>query len=317
MPRADFSDKGLSFLEHLEELRARIIKSLIAIAIGTIIGYAFHQYPLELITRPIVRAQEKLEERRVSSTLPIEVAEDGTLHLREAEEGTSLGKAEHVAFYRAGEEEPFSVVGARQREALIYLRPVDPFMIALKAALLVGFILAMPVILWQVWAFVQPGLMPNERKLALPLIVAGTLLFPLGAGFSYFLLDITLRFFTQFIMEDALLQNDANAYLSFALMMMLAFGIIFEFPLGIILANRVGLVSVDWLAGRRAYIFLILLIAAALITPTPDAVTLLAMALPLQLLFEISLVVCRLLDRFSPRSTDDEEIPEDEENDEQ
>ena len=294
-------DNNLSFLDHLEELRSRLIKSLLAVTVGVIIAYSIIDYPLEWLMKPMVRSQEIATEKRKErlNALEFEVAGDGTLKVRNWQAGQSIEGAERISFFSPDQEEPLGVWRARETAPLIYLRPIDPFMIPIKASLLLGMVLALPVILYQLWAFVAPGLLANEKKLVIPLIVAGTLLFPLGAAFAYFLLDFTLLFFSRFVLDHTMVQNDARAYLSFVLTMMLAFGFVFELPLAIVLATRTGLVKVSWLAERRPHIFIVLLVLAAVITPTGDPVTLMAMALPLQVLFEISLVVSRFLDRRS------------------
>ncbi len=309
------TDDALSFLEHLEELRERIIKSLIALVLGTVVGYFLADKPLDLLLMPISRAQNAVIERSTKSNLKLEIAEDGTVKVlnRELilEEGFSESRVSVSFFSSDNSEEPIATLFSQSPNSVVYLRPTDPFVIYLKASILLGIIFSLPIILYQIWAFISPGLLPREKKLALPLIVSGTLLFPFGAAFAYFLLEVTLRFFSEFVMEQAMVQNDARAYLGFALTMMLAFGIVFEFPLVVILATRVGIVKVDWLANRRGYIFVAQLILAAIITPTGDPVTLLAMALPLQVLFEISLVVSRVLDKIA-KAEDDEESEESE-----
>lgn len=305
-PHSD--DANLSLLDHLEELRWRILKSLFAFVIACVAGYLVAQYPLEWLTEPLVRATERARAEFKKETLIIDIAEDGSLRLREPSSLAALPGDARIAFHPVGQDTPIRVFDPSGSESpIIYLRPVDPFVVRLKAAMVIGIMLALPVILFQAWAFVAPGLLPREKRLALPLIVAGSLLFPLGAVFAYYLLDVTLLFFAQFVMPNAAVQNDARAYLSFALFMMVAFGTLFEFPLGVILATRTGLVTADWLAHRRGAIFVVLLVTAALITPSGDPVTLVALALPLQILFEISLVVSRLMDRFVSTDTGEAE----------
>ncbi|MCC5874711.1 MAG: twin-arginine translocase subunit TatC, partial [Candidatus Sumerlaeia bacterium] len=208
---------------------------------------------------------------------------------------SGVGKASRVEFYREGNDVLLAEFGPDVPAPLLYLRPMDPFLVRLKAALVFGLFLAMPFLLYQVWAFIEPGLVDRERRVALPLLLAGTVLFPLGAGFAYFMMEIALRFFASFVVADAVMFNDAQAYLSFVLTMMLAFGIVFELPLALVLAMHVGITTPEWLAARRKYIFVFLLVAAALITPTGDPITLMALALPLYALFEISLIVGRML----------------------
>lgn len=314
MASHDDHEKALSFLDHLEELRIRLFKVIGALLVGFLIGYAFADYPLDLLLRPLMRAQDYMERQnaRPDTELAFLIDEEGNLRLRgELIEGKQ-SQVKSVAIYRDGATTPVQTWTLARPAPLIYLRPMDPFVIRVKAAFVLGLILVMPVILYQAWAFIEPGLLPREKKLALPMILAGTILFPLGAAFAYFLMDVTLRFFTQFVLTDTVFQNDARAYLSFALTLMLAFGAVFELPLGIVLATRVGLLKVSWLAARRAYIFITLLVLAALITPTGDPITLMAMALPLQILFEIALIVSRILDRWAGKVEDTDDDPDSE-----
>lgn len=301
-------DKNIGLLDHLEELRWRIIKSLGALIIGFIIGYIVAEPPLNWLVRPLAKAQEQVNLRRGGDVLQIEVAEDGGLTLRNPEVLQSEGTAPPlIAFFRPGASEPLHTYSTANTPPIIYLKPTDPFMIRCKMALVLGLVFAMPVILFQIWAFVAPGLLRRERRLVLPLLFFGSFLFPIGATFAYFVLEATLRFFGNFVLQNAAMQNDARAYLSFVLTMMVAFGIVFEMPLAVVLATRVGLLNVDWLAQRRPYIFIGLLCAAAILTPGGDPFSLLAMALPLQVLFEVALIVSRVLDRISPRQVDEHE----------
>jgi len=294
-------DRALSFLDHLEELRSRLLKSLLAVVLGCFAGYVLAPVPLEWRARPVVEAQRAHIQSELRPALQLEVAEDGTLRLRNPNALATLNDTPTIEFYSPGVEEPIRRWVSSPGPAIIYLRPMDPFVIRIKAAVVIAIILALPVILFQGWSFIGPGLLPGERRLALPLIIAGSLLFPLGAAFAYYMLDVTLTFFSTFVMENAMVQNDAKAYLGFALTMMLAFGAVFELPLGVVLAIRVGLVTTTWLAERRKYIFIVLLTISAIVTPSGDPITLLAMALPLHLLFELSLVASRILDRMAAR----------------
>lgn len=306
-------DGNLSLLEHLEELRWRILKALVGFVLACIVGYMVADYPLGLLTEPLVKAQKRAHLQVEKATLAIEVGEDGTLRLRNPEGLASLPDDARIVFYAQDQEAPLRVFDRRDGASpIIYLRPMDPFVVRLKAAFVIGIMLSLPLILYQIWAFIAPGLLPREKRLALPLIVAGSILFPMGAIFAYFLLEVSLLFFAQFVIPNAEVQNDARAYLSFALYMMLAFGTLFEFPLAVILATRTRLVTTQWLAERRGAIFVVLLVTAAVITPSGDPVTLVALALPLQVLFEISLIISRIMDRFAAEDEGNEEDPQQE-----
>jgi sec-independent protein translocase protein TatC len=292
-----------TFIEHLEELRERIIKSLLAFALAVVVGYFVAPWPLQWLTLPILRAYDQFAQaEQKAPAFEIEVGDDGVLKLRNAGSLQQMQHASAIDFYTTASATPVASWQARRTTPLLYLRPMDPFVIRLKAAVFVGILLYLPI-----WAFISPGLLRNEKRFAIPLIIAGSLLFPIGAAFAYFLLDVTLRFFTQFVTEYAVPFNDARAYLGFVITMMLAFGLIFELPLFVVLAVRAGLVEVQWLADRRKYIFIGLLVAAAAITPSGDPATLLALTAPLYLLFEAALIVSRFLERKDAQELSDED----------
>lgn len=289
-------DAELSFLDHLDELRTRLLRVVMFFFVAFLIGYGVAPWGLELLVRPMARAQATALAAQPHPTIPIVVAEDGTLRLDTTVDPAALAEARRITFSTTTGM-TLATYEAPTPPPLLYLRPIDPFLVRLKAAFVLAAILTMPMLLSQTWGFVAPGLLPHERQLALPLILSGSLLFPLGALFAYFLLEAALLFLSTFVMDYAVVFNDAQAYLGFVLTMMLAFGIVFEFPLGVILLTRTGLITTAWLAAHRRHVFVGLLVAAAIATPTGDPITLAALALPLYALFEGALVVSRILDR--------------------
>jgi sec-independent protein translocase protein TatC len=293
----------MHLLDHLEELRTRLFRSIVALALATLIGYFVAPWPLQWLAAPLERIQQAAEVARPQTALRLSMGPDGTLRVEDPAAVAALGTVTRIDIARAdGKPVRFHL---RDTPTLLYLRPMDPFLIRLKASFVIGLMLAMPVLLFQLWGFIGPGLLPSERRLALPMAVSGSVLFPVGATFAYFLLDVTLEFFAGFAMAGATMMNDANAYLGFALSMMLAFGVVFQLPLVVVLATRVGLVSTSWLAERRRIIFVSILILSAVVTPSGDPFTLMAMGLPLYLLFEIALFACRVLDRARVANPDE------------
>lgn len=306
---ATYDPKNLTLLEHLEELRRRLLTSFGAIALGIFIGLFIAPWFLDILTRPMVDSGLLRRDEAVT-VARIEVLEGGGLSLRNASElvpsihdGTTSESVSlsSLEFFQPGAGEPFAVSLPARPSGLIYLRPTDPFLVYLKASLVIGIVFALPVILYQVYAFIAPGLLPRERRWAGPCYAAAIILFPVGATFAYFILKYALMFFAQFISADTYLFNDVRAYLSFALTTMLAFGFVFELPIAVLLATRTGLVTVDTLAAKRRVIFVAILIISAVVTPTGDPVTLMAMSLPLYLLFEVALVVSRIADRAAAK----------------
>lgn len=169
---------------------------------------------------------------------------------------------------------------------LIATNVISPFIVPLKITLLAGFLLALPVVLYQVWAFVAPGLYSHEKKLVLPLVISSTLLFFVGVGFCYFFVfGQVFKFIQGFAPKSITAAPDIEAYLSFVMTMFIAFGAAFEVPIVVVVLARMGLVSIDKLKSFRAYFVVLAFIVAAVITP-PDVVSQLALAIPMCLLYE-------------------------------
>ena len=170
---------------------------------------------------------------------------------------------------------------------------ITPFVVPLKVTALAAFMVALPYVLYQAWAFVAPGLYEHEKKLALPLIVAGTLLFFAGVAFChFFVFGQVFAFITQFAPKSITPAPDIEAYLNFVLTMFLAFGITFEIPIVVILLVRFGLVTIEQLVEWRSYVILGNAVVAAVITP-PDVVSMLALLIPMCLLYEAGVFVAR------------------------
>jgi len=172
---------------------------------------------------------------------------------------------------------------------LIATNVISPFIVPLKITLLAAFLLALPVVLYQAWAFVAPGLYSHEKKLVLPLVVSSTLLFFIGVAFCYFFVfGKVFAFIQSFAPKSITAAPDIEAYLSFVMTMFIAFGAAFEVPVVVVVLARIGLVSLDQLKGFRAYFIVLAFIIAAIITP-PDVVSQLALAIPMCLLYEIGI----------------------------
>ncbi|HZN48370.1 MAG TPA: twin-arginine translocase subunit TatC [Ramlibacter sp.] len=177
---------------------------------------------------------------------------------------------------------------------LIATSVISPFIVPLKILLMAAFLVALPVVLWQVWAFVAPGLYSHEKKLVLPLVVSSTILFFIGVGFCYFFVfGQVFSFIQSFAPKSITAAPDIEAYLSFVLTMFLAFGAAFEVPIVVIVLARMGIVSVDKLKEFRGYFIVLAFIIAAVITP-PDVVSQLALAIPMCLLYEIGIWAAQL-----------------------
>lgn len=244
-PRRD----EMSFLDHLEELRWRLIWSLVALALGAAVGFwiASHYDVLGLLVAPIRP-------------------------------------------YLHGQK-------------LKYLSPTDPFFLTLKLGVLVGALLAFPVVLYHIWAFLSPALLPSERRLILPSLYGGLLLFAAGVAFGYFVvLPYTLRFTMSFqtdVLEPAIVVNE---YLAVAVRLLLAFGAVFELPIVVTVLAALGLVSAEFLARKRRHALFVCAVVAAVLTPGDLVFATLLMMAPLALLYELSILLARWVTRRRARA---------------
>ena len=179
---------------------------------------------------------------------------------------------------------------------LLYTGVSDGFMIRFSLATMFALIVVLPIILWHVWAFVAPGLKKDERRLIWPLLIASPLLFLAGAGFAfYFLFPVVFRFFVELNQSapvPSVLLPVARDYLAFAIGMLKVFGVAFQFPLLMILLNKIGILSRSAVLRMRRYAIVLIVVAAAILTP-PDVVSQVMLALPMWVLFEISILFMR------------------------
>ena len=239
----------MPFLDHLEELRWRILWSILAVLLGTLVGFVIvtHFNILEILINPV---------------------------------------------------RPF-IAG----EKLKYLSPGDPFFITLKLAITVGLILAFPIVVAQVWGFVSPALMPRERRAIIPALYLGLVLFCAGVALAYFLVvPMTLKFMMGF--QTATLEQNIviGPYMSFVVKILLAFGILFELPVVVMVLAALGLVTSKFMAEKRRYAIAGMAVIAAFVTPG-DAVTLTVFMMgPLLILYEMSIGLAKLVERRRARS---------------
>jgi len=188
---------------------------------------------------------------------------------------------------------------------LIATNVISPFIVPLKITLMAAFLLALPVVLYQVWAFVAPGLYMHEKKLVLPLVVSSTVLFFVGVAFSYFFVfQKVFAFIQSFAPKSITAAPDIEAYLSFVLTMFIAFGAAFEVPIVVVVLARIGLVSIDKLKSFRSYFIVLAFIIAAVITP-PDVVSQLALAIPMCLLYEIGIWAAQIFIKHTQAPSED------------
>ena len=172
---------------------------------------------------------------------------------------------------------------------------VTPFLVPMKVTALVAFMLALPYVLWETWAFVAPGLYEHEKKLAAPIVVASSVLFLAGVAFCYyFVFGTVFKFINEFAPKSITPAPDIEAYLSFVITMFLAFGVTFEIPIVVVILVRSGVVSVDRLKGARPYVIVGAFVVAAVVTP-PDVLSQFMLAVPMCLLYEAGLFFGRFI----------------------
>lgn len=253
----EYVGEEMTLVEHLEELRSRLFKSALAIAVAFAIGFSFHERVLEILSRPYCALSPAV--RGASSLLYPDQCQ------------------------------------------LVALDVTSPFFVTLKASAVVAVVIAAPIVCYQIWRFITPGLRPVERRYSIPFIVVSQLLFAGGAVFSYFLIPRALEFLLGFGGEAIVSLMDAQRYLSFVLMSMLAFGVTFEFPLVLIILSLMGVVTSESLTNVRRYAIFGMFLAAAVITPSQDPLTMLFMAAPLLVFYEVSILVARLIERQRER----------------
>ncbi len=180
-------------------------------------------------------------------------------------------------------------------KSLVFITATEPFFTYLQVAALAGFLIALPVILWQVWAFIAPGLYSHEKRLAIPFVSGSFLCFASGTYFGFFWVFPTIfKFLIQFGSAGGEIEAmlSMGAYLSICTKLLLAFGMVFELPIVMFFLGRMGVVDADWLRKNRKYAFLLAFVMGAILTP-PDLISQTAIAAPFIILYEVSIWVVR------------------------
>ena len=234
----------MTLVEHLGELRSRLFKAVLAVALGAVVGFLLYDRILDLLVDPYC-----------------------------------------------------DVLPAGRECSLLVTDPLAGFSIRMKLAGYTGLLLASPVVFWQLWRFITPGLYPHEKRYAVPFVAASVLLFVLGAGLAYLTFPNALSFLVNIGGDQLATFYEPNRYLSLITWMMVAFGFGFEFPILLVFLQMAGVVSYQRLAGWRRGAVVVIFALVALITPSGDPFTLLALAVPMYLFYEASVLVGRFLQR--------------------
>lgn len=186
---------------------------------------------------------------------------------------------------------------------LIFTSVAEAFFTYMKVAFIAGLILASPFVLYQVWAFVAPGLYQKEKRYVVPFVLGGSLFFAIGVLFGYFVaIPIGFKFLLGFATDFIKPMPSMKEYLSFSIKFLLAFGIVFEFPVVLVLLARIGVIDAKVLARQRKYAILLIFIFAAVMTP-PDLISQVLMALPLMALYELSILLAKIFGKKASAST--------------
>lgn len=243
----------MTVVEHLEELRRRLLIALLAVGLAAVVGFVFFDRILELLLEPY---------RDALAQLPASARPEGALE----------GK-------------------------LVYSGPIDPFLTFLKVGFFAGLLLALPIVMWQLWRFVTPGLTRRERRLGIPFVIVSVALFIGGGMFAYAIIPRGLSFLFSFGGDNLVPLLFVDRYLGFFILMTLAFGLSFEFPLLMIFLAGARVISTRQMRRWRRYVYFGLVVFAAIVTPTQDPYTMLLMTLPLVVFYEAAILVARLFKR--------------------
>ncbi len=249
----DLAPRGqMTVVEHLEELRRRIIYSMIAVAIGLAIAFSFYDRLIDFLVDPYCETVVPLLAERA--------------------------------------DEPIS-----PNCTLIFTGPAEGFAVRIRVSLIAGVALAMPVLLWQLWRFVTPALHPREKRWAIPFVASAIVLFALGAALAYWTLPRAFEFLIRVAGDQVDPLLAVGPYLSFITMMMLTFGICFEFPILLIFLQLAEIIEPSQLGRFRRYAIVLIVTAVAILTPSGDPISLLALSVPMYMFYEASALIGKLL----------------------
>lgn len=241
----------MTVVGHLEELRSRLIVSVLAVALGAIGAWFLYGRVFAFLSDPFCRFMVRHPALAIDRTQPCQLA---------------------------------------------FNSPVEPFLIKIKLVAFLGIILALPVVLYELWMFVTPGLTSRERRYALPFVLSSLALFTLGAWFAMLTLPKGLDFLLGFAGTTRIIAVlTIGKYLGFVILLIVAFGVSFEFPLILIFLTLVGVLSSRKLRDARRYAVLGIAVFAAVITPSQDWFTMTALMVPLLVFYELSILISRLL----------------------
>lgn len=304
------SEREMSLLGHLDELRSRLIIAAAALIFFSGVAFFFAGPVLELLVRPV---STMLPDPKIvlasPETMHLVVQPDGGLKLTKPEALLGAQRLESIAFiFPATADQPTTrtlSMGKTPKPQIVYPSPLDPIMMRIKVSLVLGILLSLVVWVHQIWLFISPGLTDKEKRVVRPVLGAAVLLFPLGALVAYGLLYLIIRLMQTYVVQGIDTLYNVVTYLQFVTTTMISFGIVFELPVVIALLARIGVVTPAFLSHYRRHIWVGLAVFSMIITPTTDPFTMLAAMIPLVFLFEISVLVARLMARMRQKEADE------------
>jgi sec-independent protein translocase protein TatC len=316
-------DERLSLVEHLDELRTRLIYCILVLVAAFSVCYWQNHWLLNTINKPLYstqnlngkqHSQDPLEQsarfsiatgRAAKATSAALTSINGVLKRLESQPGTSdadrqalRASAAAVAAAAAAQRQVAQATPTNRKRLPVTLGVTEPFVTTFTVAGYAALLLALPFILYQGYAFILPAFSERERKIALPLMLMVPALFIAGVAFGYFLaLPRAIDFLQNFNDSSFDILIRAADYYRFSIVLLALIGLLFQIPVGVLAITRLGIVSARQLARNRGYVILGLSVVAAVATPTPDPVTMLVAMAPLVVLFELSVVMARIFER--------------------
>lgn len=248
------TETKLPLTEHLSELRKRVLVALTVFIAAFSVSFAFSERIFNVLMLPL------------------------------------------RGYLKVGRVYPYvEFVEKKASFSLVFLAPTEAFWAHIKISIIAGLIISVPVVLYELWKFISPGLLEKEKKYVGPFVITGSGLFIMGALFCFIIvLPFAMQFLLTYKTASLVPMISVGNYMDFCLKFILAFGAIFELPVVIVLLTRMGVVSPETLAKKRKYAVLLAFVAAAALTPTPDAFNQVLMAIPIILLYEVGVLVSRL-----------------------
>lgn len=304
--------KVLSFTDHLQELRIRIIICLGWFVGSFLLSFYFAPSIVFFLMQPLMSVPRDQQHGlltlylarsgEVSGWTVVPPLDTITTPTIQAAEQTTAAIAtlatDSIRVIVEGFPHPIEI-GPKTGTRLTYLTPLEPFFLWLQGALLLSSVFTIPMLIYQFWLFISPGLLKSERGVIKPLLLASILLFPMGAAFAYGISHVILKALMSFGDSIPFLEPNlvASRYLSFILIMMFMFGLVFEFPLVLLLMSRLGFVGSETLVRQRKIAIVAMAVIASVATPSPDPFSMLLMLAPLILLYEGSVAAIKFMER--------------------